>query len=66
MKAIYQRIGRPRTTWGFKWCSLCNECWPVKCFTRSRGMPDGRENRCKACRSERRKCLAGKTTTTHD
>lgn len=39
-----------------KWCSTCDEWWPLEeCFTRNCSMPDGYENRCKACRNSRRK-----------
>lgn len=33
----------------------CGEWLPIDCFSRDRTHPDGRDNRCKACRTEYRR-----------
>lgn len=38
-----------------KRCSLCREWWPIDAYTRDHTHPDGRENRCRACRNEYRR-----------
>jgi len=55
-RATYVR-GLRRTRKGLKWCSGCDEDWPVECFSRDRSRPDGRRNQCTACRSKRRREL---------
>lgn len=40
-----------------KRCSMCNDVLLIMNFNRDRNHPDGYENRCKMCRSERRKAI---------
>jgi hypothetical protein len=43
-----------------KRCTSCKDWLPVRCFTKDKTAPDGRERRCKACRYARRAFLARK------
>jgi len=53
----YWPYGMLRSGNGLKWCYVCREEWPLESFTLAKWSGDGRENRCRACRAERRNKL---------